>query len=147
MSARVMPVVVPEWAYDANADGTGLGWDRSFLSEVGFGEAELLPSVIGSDVQAPGVQIEGGLGESAASSFGLPVGTPIAVGMIDAHAGGIGCLGATLPAPSSEQYILCTHRSDRRYIHLSHGLLLRADLCPRCMGPVLLRNAAQSIPE
>ena len=100
---RSLCTVVCKWAYDANADGTGLGWDRSFLSEVGFGEAELLPSVIGSDVQAPGVQIEGGLGESAASSFGLPVGTPIAVGMIDAHAGGIGCLGATLPTPSSEQ--------------------------------------------
>lgn len=85
------------WNYDARADGSGLGWDRSFLSSVGFGEGELGPSVLGADVRAPGEPIGGGLGAAAAAELGLSPGVPLAVGMIDAHAGGLGCLGAAIP--------------------------------------------------
>lgn len=94
---RSLCTVVCKWAYDANSEGTGLGWDRSFLEQVGFGGDELPPEIIGRTVRAPGEAIPGGLGKVAASQLGLPAGTPLAVGMIDAHAGGIGCLGATLP--------------------------------------------------
>jgi len=38
----------------------------------------------------------GGLTKEAAKEFGLIVGTPIGVGIIDAHAGGIGSLGSAL---------------------------------------------------
>ena len=86
-----------KWNYDAAADGSGRGWDRTFLESTGFCEGELTPSVLGQIVAAPGDVIAGGLGERAAVEFGLPAGTPLAVGMIDAHAGGIGCLGAKLP--------------------------------------------------
>ena len=94
---RSLCTIVCKWAYDARADGTGLGWDRSFLRAVGFADDELLPSCIGDVVQAPGTAIEGGIGSLAASELGVPAGTPLAVGMIDAHAGGIGCLGIKLP--------------------------------------------------
>ena len=98
---RSLCTVVCKWAYDANAEGTGQGWDRGFLGEVGFAEDELLPDAIGTDVRTPGEAVPGGLGATAAAELGLPAGTPLAVGMIDAHAGGIGCLGATLPGNPS----------------------------------------------
>ena len=91
-----------KWNYDARADGSGLGWDRSFLSGVGFTPGELPPSVVGEKVRPPGEPVAGGLGATAAADFGLEAGTPLAVGMIDAHAGGIGCLGANLPGESAQ---------------------------------------------
>ena len=41
-----------------------------------------------------GEPIAQGLTESAAADFGLKPGTPVAVSIIDAHAGGVGMLGA-----------------------------------------------------
>eukprot|EP00967_Tisochrysis_lutea_P047758 scaffold58148_cov32-Tisochrysis_lutea.AAC.2 len=41
-----------------------------------------------------------GVGEKAAEALGLRPGTPIGIGMIDAHAGGIGCLGAEVDRSS-----------------------------------------------
>ena len=95
---RSLCTVVCKWNYDANGEGTGVGFDRSFLRSVGFADDELLAPTIGSDVGAPGEPIRGGLGTRAASQLGLRPGTALAIGMIDAHAGGIGSLGAELPA-------------------------------------------------
>lgn len=101
--ARSLCTVVCKWCYDANASGTGLGWDRTFLNAIGFRDDELSAAAMGGDrVLPPGAPIEGGLAAIAAKELGLPCGTPLAVGMIDAHAGGLGCLGAPLPGHSEQ---------------------------------------------
>jgi FGGY-family pentulose kinase len=58
---------------------------------------------IGRRVRPMGEKV-GGLTEKAARELGLAAGTPVAVGIIDAHAGGLGVLGAALDgvAPNSE---------------------------------------------
>jgi FGGY-family pentulose kinase len=94
---RSLCTVVCKWNYDANDGGTGKGWDRSFLESVGFAAGELEAEVVGAEVAAPGSRVAGGLGAEAAAAMGLKPGTALAVGMIDAHAGGVGCLGAALP--------------------------------------------------
>ena len=40
----------------------------------------------------PGQPVGTGISESASTQIGLPVGTPVATGMIDAHAGALGVL-------------------------------------------------------
>jgi len=97
VDVRSLCTVVCKWNYDADARGGGRGWDRTFLRAVGFDDDELPPSSIGSDVQPPGARVPGGLGPTAADELGLDAGVPLAVGIIDAHAGGIGSLGIELP--------------------------------------------------
>lgn len=51
---------------------------------------------IGRQVAPMGHAIGTGLTANAAQQMGLPIGTPVSIGIIDAHAGGIGTLGAAL---------------------------------------------------
>ncbi|EOD41947.1 hypothetical protein EMIHUDRAFT_60950 [Emiliania huxleyi CCMP1516] len=107
--ARSLCTVVCKWNYDASPAGGGpevaraplcaTGWDRSFFESVGrpLGEGDLPEAAIGKDVLPPGAALGGGVGPSAAEALGLRPGTPVGVGMIDAHAGGVGSLGAALP--------------------------------------------------
>ena len=67
---RSLCTVVCKWCYDANADGSGLGWDRTFFREIGFEEDELTPTTIGEIVRDPGTPVTGGLGEQAARELG-----------------------------------------------------------------------------
>ncbi len=94
---RSLCTAVCKWNYDAAPEG-GVGWDASFHASIGFGAGELGETVIGAAFAPPGEPIEGGLGVAAAAQLGLLPGTALAVGMIDAHAGGLGCLGAGLDA-------------------------------------------------
>ena len=49
---------------------------------------------IGTRVVEPGSALGDGLTETAARDLGLPAGTPVGAGLIDAHAGGVGTVGA-----------------------------------------------------
>lgn len=69
-------------------------WDRSFYSAIGL---EDLPDGqrVTETIRPLGERI-GPLTEEAAGHFGLTTGCQVAVGIIDAHAGGLGLLGAAL---------------------------------------------------
>lgn len=92
---RSLCTVVCKWNYDANAQGSGVGWDAAYMEAINL--SEISAAVIGESVALPGAAVAGGVGAAAAEALGLRPGTALAVGMIDAHAGGVGCLGAALP--------------------------------------------------
>jgi FGGY-family pentulose kinase len=72
------------------------GWNETFFRGVGLGElADEGFTRIGARVRPMGERA-GGLTEAAAREMGLAPGTAVAVSIIDAHAGGLGLLGADL---------------------------------------------------
>jgi FGGY-family pentulose kinase len=89
---RSLCTTVCKWTYLGHARG----WDAAFFKQVGLGElAEGGFARIGSLVRPMGERA-GLLTEAAARELGLATGTPVGVSIIDAHAGGLGMLGATL---------------------------------------------------
>ena len=76
-----------------HTDEAGLcrGWNSTFWEDIGLPElvAEGY-SRIGTTVLPPGSPVGGGLSHDAAAELDLPVGLPVATGIIDAHAGGLG---------------------------------------------------------
>ncbi len=90
IDARSLCTTVCKWTY-VGAEGR---WDASFFEQVGLSDlaAEGFAR-IGTDVRPMGERI-GGLTPAAASELGLRPGVPVAVSIIDAHAGGLGLLGA-----------------------------------------------------
>uniref|UniRef100_A0A3P8WPT4 FGGY carbohydrate kinase domain containing n=2 Tax=Cynoglossus semilaevis TaxID=244447 RepID=A0A3P8WPT4_CYNSE len=71
------------------------GWDESFWTSIGL--EDLLEnnfSKIGSKTSAPGSPLGDGLTQEAAAELGLNPGTAVGSSLIDAHAGGLGMIGA-----------------------------------------------------
>ncbi len=67
------------------------GWNDSFWRKIGLGDlVDEGYARIGTEIQEPGLPVGRGLETGAARELGLPVGTPVATAVIDAHAGGIG---------------------------------------------------------
>ena len=60
VDVRSLCTVVCKWNYDARSDGSGVGWDRGYLSALGFPEGALPPGCIGDIIDAPGMQVPGG---------------------------------------------------------------------------------------
>lgn len=70
-------------------------WDDSYFHAVGLGELADEGFVrIGTEVVDPGTAVGAGLTQEAAAELGLVAGTIVAAGLIDAHAGGVGTVGA-----------------------------------------------------
>lgn len=87
---------VCKWTYLGHKGMNGEGWDDGFLDSVGLGDlAAGEHAAIGRHLAEPGARC-GGLTESAAVEMGLVTGTPVAVSLIDAHAGAVGTLGVGL---------------------------------------------------
>lgn len=80
-----------KWTYLAH-EGR---WDEAYFRAIGLGElADEGFSRIGRDIRSLGGTVGDGLSASAAAELGLRAGIPVGVSAIDAHAGGIGLLGA-----------------------------------------------------
>jgi FGGY-family pentulose kinase len=86
---------VCKWTYLGHKGVRGEGWDDQFLAAIGL--EDLTGSrheAIGTRFLPPGT-LAGRLGNQAAGELGLPVGTPVAAGMIDAYAGALGTLSVS----------------------------------------------------
>jgi FGGY-family pentulose kinase len=98
---RSLCTAVCKWTYQGHLEPTTPGsvgrWDDAYWSAIGLGE---LVSEgyrrIGTRIRPMGEPIAQGLTRGAAADFGLTPGTPVAASIIDAHAGGVGMLGARL---------------------------------------------------
>jgi FGGY-family pentulose kinase len=104
---RSLCTTVCKWTYLGHEpaerpDGVGR-WDPSFWRQIGLGDiADEGFARIGTVVRPMGEPVGDGLTAPAAADLGLGPGTAIGVSIIDAHAGGLGVLGARLDgqAPS-----------------------------------------------
>lgn len=88
--ARSTCTVTCKWTYLAHERR----WDPGYFRAIGLEElADEDFARIGRDIVDPGTALARGLTQDAARELGLPIGTAVAAGMIDAHAGGIGTVG------------------------------------------------------
>lgn len=94
---RSLCSTVCKWTYLGHRGADGDGWDAGFFRKIGLEE---LPEErfrrIGRRIRPVGESLGSGLTEKAAAELGLRAGTPVGVSIIDAHAGGLGLLGAPL---------------------------------------------------
>ena len=94
---RSLCSTVCKWTYLGREDK----WDASYFDAIGLGDIGF--ERIGTRVRPMG-ELAGKLTERAAEELGLVAGIPVGVSIIDAHAGGLGLLGAPLDgkAPTNE---------------------------------------------
>ena len=89
--ARSTCTVTCKWTYLAHE----ARWDAGYFQQIGLGVlADESFTRIGTEMVEPGTALAQGLTAQAATDLGLRAGTPVAAGLIDAHAGGIGTVGA-----------------------------------------------------
>nr|WP_239479900.1 FGGY-family carbohydrate kinase [Actibacterium sp. 188UL27-1] len=90
-TTRSVCTVACKWTYLAH----DTRWDADYFRQIGLGDlADDAFARIGTDIAPPGEALASGLTAQAAAELGLTAGTPVAVSLIDAHAGGVGSLGA-----------------------------------------------------
>lgn len=90
--SRSVCTVTCKWTYMAHEDA----WDASYFNSVGLEDlTEDGFKRIGDTVVPAGQALGQGLDARAAEELGLLVGTPVGAGLIDAHAGGVGTVGAS----------------------------------------------------
>jgi len=120
-ATRSSCTVTCKWTYLAHE----AKWDEDYFRAIGLGAlADEGFARIGTDIKSPG-SVVGTLNETAALAMGLPAGIPVAAGLIDAHAGGIGTLGAPEgkgDAASRMAYVFgtsaCTMSSHKSRVHV-----------------------------
>ncbi|MGK9052890.1 FGGY-family carbohydrate kinase [Neorhizobium petrolearium] len=88
--ARSICTVTCKWTYLAHERR----WDETYFREIGLADLADDGFVrIGTEIVEAGSALAGGLTIEAAEELGLRPGTPVAAGLIDAHAGGVGSTG------------------------------------------------------
>jgi FGGY-family pentulose kinase len=109
-----------------HGESTG-AWDSSFWQAAGLGElSQEAYRRIGTTVRPMGEAIASGLSATSARSLGLRVGTPVGVGIIDAHAGGLGLIGAVIEGRGLNE-VTC----DRRLVLIGGTSSCHMALSPR----------------
>jgi D-ribulokinase len=89
--ARSICTVTCKWTYL----GHEKRWDAGYFRAAGLGAlADEQFRRIGTEIVPGGTSLASGLTKEAAADLGLAPGTPVAAGLIDAHAGGVGTVGA-----------------------------------------------------
>lgn len=92
---RSLCSTVCKWTYLGHEQGGK--WDASYFQQIGLRDlADEGFSRIGKTVRPMGQAVGQGLTAQAAADLGLVAGTAVGVSIIDAHAGGIGMLGAAI---------------------------------------------------
>ncbi len=103
--ARSTCTVTCKWTYLAHERR----WDESYFRTIGLSAlADEAFARIGQHVVNPGTPLGQGLTATAAAELGLLGGTPVGAGAIDAHAGGIGTVGAEGDPESCLAYVFGT---------------------------------------
>lgn len=86
-----------KWTYLGHRGADGQGWDSGYFRAIGLEDiAKEGFARLGRKVRPMGEAVGQGLSWRAAHELGLVPGTPVGVSIIDAHAGGLGMLGARL---------------------------------------------------
>lgn len=102
---RSVCTVTCKWTYLAHEKR----WDAEYFRAIGLQElADEDFARIGRHIADAGEPCGSGLTAQAAADMGLPSGTPVAVGLIDAHAGGIGTVGVAGGALNNLAYVFGT---------------------------------------
>lgn len=93
--------VTCKWTYLAHEDR----WSPDYFRKIGLGDlADEGFARIGTTIRPPAAAIPEGLSAQAAQDLGLSQGIAVAMGLIDAHAGAIGTIGAQgIEAPLSQR--------------------------------------------
>ena len=79
-------------------------WDEGYFRSIGLGAlADEGFARIGTEILPLGAPVGAGLSARAAAQFGLRPGLAVATSAIDAHAGGIGIIGATIPGEPQDE--------------------------------------------
>ncbi len=103
--SRSSCTVTCKWTYLAH-EGR---WDPGYFRQIGLGElADEQFARIGREVVDPATALGSGLTAAAADDLGLVPGIAVAAGLIDAHAGGIGTVGALGDPTESLAYVFGT---------------------------------------
>ncbi|HYC24993.1 MAG TPA: FGGY-family carbohydrate kinase, partial [Roseiarcus sp.] len=94
-TARSICTITCKWTYLAHERR----WSREFFDSIGLSAlAENDFARIGVDIVEPGAALGNGLTAEAAAEMGLRPGLKVGAGLIDAHAGAVGTLGAVFGA-------------------------------------------------
>ena len=99
IDVRSLCSTVCKWTYLGHEKSVVAGsvgrWNDSYFRQIGLGDlVDEQYRRIGQHIRPMGEPIGRGLSDSAARELGLKAGTPVGISIIDAHAGGLGVLGA-----------------------------------------------------
>ncbi len=119
-TTRSLCSTVCKWTYLGHEQR----WDDDYFRSIGLGElVDEGYRRIGTEILPLGSSVGHGLSAEAAAAFGVPAGVPVGTSAIDAHAGGIGIIGAAIgdDAPSLERRLALIGGTSTCHMAVSPG--------------------------